>query len=446
MFAKMQVLRALCLLLPAFAQADFKEDVHWLVANQRYDLVLNPETLAQLSAYPFATYIQNGETRAIISDRDDGLWRVETDLKLRQTYPAEADLGNLPGDQHTLSFSKAQNILIERLDIYAHAVEEALKFSACANIVVRNCRLIAGRQSEDALNIVRGQNYIFDSVWLVGLGDRAMTIKGSARWVDMIDSVVGLQSPDDFHTLFGDASVVVGNHTFSAGDLLLPRETIPSWIAPCLLFSSDRALGIELGGWSDYDIGYLNAEGVRETRPPTADIRLQAHFIHSMEDLCDTSPDLVPVLSWHTVERVNSDAWIFQPTEIDLLGDLIETIYYEESEPSAEQEQALRESLGEELDYVGVELPRYWLKPGASGNNRFFGALYNHDNRFFYAPSIGWIFVYREGPMTHEAMLPGTWMHHYNSASYLLFLAGETLRSSIWWNASTASYAWGPPD
>jgi hypothetical protein len=60
---------------------------------------------------------------------------------------------------------------------------------------------------------------------------------------------------------------------------LVPSETVPSWIAPCLIFSSDRSVGEEVGGWSDDDIGDRNADGEIEERPPTSDIRLFVRFL-----------------------------------------------------------------------------------------------------------------------------------------------------------------------
>lgn len=57
---------------------------------------------------------------------------------------------------------------------------------------------------------------------------------------------------------------------------LLPREAVPGYIAPCLIFVSDCSLGVEIGGCSDDDIGDRNGDEEIEERPPTSDIRLFA--------------------------------------------------------------------------------------------------------------------------------------------------------------------------
>ncbi len=419
------------------------ENARWLVENQVYHLVLNPETIQEMTDYPFEIYFDGGEQRLVISDRRDGLWRVNDDLVFFQSTRSDEPLADLPGDQHTLSFDKAQNILIERLDIYAHDVEEALKFSACANVVVRDSRLISSRASEDAADIVRGQNYIFDRVWFIGLGDRGMTVKGSARYVDIIESNFGLESPEDFLEVFGREEVLIGDQTFRTGDKLLPRKIIPHWINVCLFGSSDRSLGVELGGWSDYDIGFINEDGEWEARPPTLDVRIDAWFADGMTWECHRSKGLVPVLQWHTAERVTATGWIFRPAETPVFGDLVEDLYYEISEPSPEREAELREQLGSELDYWNVELPRYAIEPQTFGNNRFFGALYNHDNQIIYSPILGWLYVVRSGDLGHDLMQPGTWLFHFSTASWIVFLEGEILPVARWWNASEGAYYHG---
>ncbi len=423
--------------------ADLTEEARWLESHQQYDLVLNPETIGTMTDHPFVTYMQDGVQRLVISDRDDGLWRVEPDGILFQSTGPEQPLGSLEGDQHTLSFFNVQNVLIERLDLYAHEVEEALKFSACANVVVRDCRLVAASASEDAADIVRGQNYIFDRTWFVGLGDREMTIKGSARYIDIVDCRFGLRTAEDFREVFNSEMVMIGADTFMAGDFLMPRETVPSWIYPCLIFSSDRSLGIEIGGWSDYDIGYLNEDNEIEERPPTSDIRIQSTFAHDMDESCDKESDMVAVLQWHTAERVEANTWIFRPTETDIIGDIIEELYYEESRPSAEEEAALRESLGDELDYYGVELPRYQLHPGESGSNRFFGSLYNADNTHYHSPFSGWMQPVEPGPAGHDFPQPGEWIFHFNADAFLTPVHGAILPVSYWWNGTEASWQTG---
>ena len=425
------------------------EEARWLQARQQYDLVLNPETILSMSSHPFTTYMQDGVHRLVISDRDDGLWRVETDGALFQSTGPDQPLDMLEGDQHTLSFFNVQNVLIERLDLYAHEVEEALKFSACANIVVRDCRLVAAIGSEDAADIVRGQNYIFDRVWFVGLGDREMTIKGSARFIDIVDCQFGLRTAEAFREVFNSEMVMIGDETFMAGDFLMPRETVPSWIYPCLILSSDRSLGIEIGGWSDYDIGFINENQELEERPPTSDIRIHSTFAHDMDRSCDKESDMVAVLQWHTAERVEANTWIFRPTETDIIGDLIELIFYEESRPSPSEEAALRETLGDELDYYGVELPRYLLHPGESGNNRFFGNLYNADNNWFHSPFTGWMRSIDPGPAGHAFPWAESWIFHYDSASFLTPVYGAILPVSYWWNATTGAWQAGldlPPE
>jgi hypothetical protein len=423
--------------------SDVSSETRWLIEHQRYDLVLNPATIREMTDYAFVTYTRDGVERLEISDRRDGFWRVEPDLVLFQSMPPGPGQRELPGDQHTLSFNQVKNVLIENLDIYAHNVEEALKFSSCTNVVVRNCRLIASRNSEDAIDIVRGQNYIFDSVWAIGLGDREMSIKGSVRFVDIIDSRFGLDTEEDFSAVFRISPVTIGIQIYQPGDQLLPRETIPDWIRACLLFNGDRSLGIEIGGWSNYDIGYINEEGELEMRPSTQDIRVDARFTHPMEDSCDRAADHVAILQWHTAERVTGPDWIFKPTETDVFGDLVEDLYYEESEPSPEREAELREELGLELDYYGVELPRYAIAPGEYSNNRFFGKLYNFDNQFIYSPEVDWLYIPRSGLLEHDFLQPGTWVYHYNTASWYLYLGGNILPAATWWGASDGNWYYG---
>ena len=417
-----------------------------LADHQHYDLILNPQTIPQLSDHPFLTYETYKGPRLVISDRDDGLWRINGDLVFYQSAgPAEA-VSNPPGDQHTLSFDKAQNILIENLDIYAHSVEEALKFSACANVVVRNCRLVASRTSEDAVDIVRGQNYIFDQVWIVGLGDRCMTVKGSARFVDIIDSKFGVRWLDEFYEVFNGTEVTIGERDYTMGAKMIPRESIPNWAWACQLFSDDKSLALELGGWSDYDIGFINEQGILEERPPTSDIRIDAEFTDAMKDDCSRNNDLVPVLQWHTAKQVSSSGWVFNPASNSLFGDLVKDLYYEESKPGAAEEAVFRRQLGPELDYWNVELPRYTIKPGEYSNNRFFGSLYNWDNQFLYAPHFGWFYVFNYQPPGHDFMRPGTWIYHYPTAAWYLFFGGQTLNSAAWWNANDGQYYYGALD
>jgi hypothetical protein len=421
----------------------FTTEVSWLIEHQRYDLVLNPSTIQEMTDHAFITYTDDGVERLEISDRRDGLWRVEPDLILFQSLPPGPGQSELPGDQHTLSFNQVKNVLIENLDIYAHNVEEALKFSSCTNVVVRNCRLIASRSSEDAVDIVRGQNYIFDSIWAIGLGDREVSIKGSARYVDFINSRFGVLTEEDFFKVFRINGITIGQEIYPPGRQMLPRETIPEWIRACLLLSDDRSLGIEIGSWSNYDIGFINQDGEHEARPPTSDIRVEALFTQAMEDGCDREADHVSVLQWHTAERIIAPNWIFRPTETDVFGDLVEDLYYVGSEPSAQREAELREELGPELDYFGVELPRYALAPGEYGNNRFFGKLYNFDNQFIYSPEVDWLYIPRSGLVGHDFLQPGTWVYHYNSADWYLYIAGNILPAATWWRASDGGWFYG---
>jgi hypothetical protein len=429
--------------LPTVASASLEPATDWRMANQVYDLVLNPETLAELTDHPFERYSQDGEERLIISDLRDGLWRLDANLQLFQSHGPDIDLAALQGDQHTLALDKAFNVLIERLDIYAHAVEEALKFSACGNIVVRNCRIVSWAGSEDAVDVVRGQNYIFDSCRFIGLGTRVMTLKGSARHVDIVRSQFGLKGEADFFQVFRASSFMIGDRMYFAGDQLIGEGTIPDWIYPCLLFSSRRALCIELGGWSIYDIGYLNEAGELEFRPLMSDIEVEADFIDAMNDGCDRRNDQVPVLKWPTVGSLRSSGWVFEPTETLVYGDLIGFFYDESTEPSAAEEAELRELLGDELDYYGVELPRYSVPEGRLGNQRFFGTLFNVDGHFLYSPELGWLYQWLEGGIGHDLMQPGIWLFHYASGSYIAYLGGEPLPSAWWWDASEGVYLYG---
>lgn len=445
----MQPLPRHLLLAAAFASctvsATWQEDVRWRVDNQKYDLVLNPQTLPALTGHAFEVYSWYGEERLVISDLRDGLWRVEPDARPFQLAPPGPAIENLPGDRHVLSFNQARNVLIENLDIYAHVVEEALKFSRCANIVIRNCNLVAGPQSEDAADIVRGQNYTFDRVTFIGLGDRSLTVKGSARYVDVVESRFGLRYLQTFFEVFRGQEVEIGGTVYRMGDRLLPRKAIPGWALGCWFNPGAAALAVEAGGWSDYDIGFIDTNGNRVERPPTRDIRIEAIFTDGMSSECDRSDELVPVLQWHTAEGVQANGWVFNPTHTSILGSVVEELYYEESRPSPAEEAELREQLGPELDYFGVELPRYRVQQGEYGNQRFFGALYNAGSGYLFSPAAGWLFTFDSEPPGGDFPQPGTWFYHYTTATWLLYLDGRPLPRARWWNATTGQNVSGNP-
>jgi len=111
-------------------------------------------------------------------DDRDGLqrWVGAEGKPMDQTAPILVDP---PSDEHTFSFFQVRNLIIEDCTLEANIVEEALKFTHCNYVWVRDCTLIGG--SEDALDIVKGANYLFENVRFVSRGARAVTIKGGAE-------------------------------------------------------------------------------------------------------------------------------------------------------------------------------------------------------------------------------------------------------------------------
>lgn len=155
-----------------------------------------------------------------LSDVRDGRWRYNPRRGLVQVEkPQQVTLTN--EDRHVVSFYKVDWLIVRNLTITADRSQEALKFSACRNVLVENVVLEGG--PEDALDIVRGKNYVFRNVHFIGRGDQAVTIKGS------VDGVYFL------------------NCTFSG--------------------RTGKGALVEFGNWSDYDI---------IDRPPTRNIYFDA--------------------------------------------------------------------------------------------------------------------------------------------------------------------------
>ena len=116
-------------------------------------------------------------------DSRDGLMRYDGPNKKRSFIPPSKSL-DLGGDQHTLALAKVESVLIRNCTIRANRVEEALKLSASKDVVVDNCVLFGG--DEDALDIVRGSDYVFRNVRFIARGNYAVTIKGGVQRVDFI--------------------------------------------------------------------------------------------------------------------------------------------------------------------------------------------------------------------------------------------------------------------
>lgn len=220
-------------------------------------LMASSLTLDQLKAD-----IQSAPELRVISglnliDRTDGLQRMNFADTEMVCFPGPIEK-RFSADQHTLAFLGADNVIIEECTIEASVVEEALKFSDCRNVWVRNCTLIGGR--EDALDVVRGGNLIFENITFVSRGARAVTIKGG------VDNV---------------------------------------WFVGCD-FSGSATSGafIELGDWSDYD---------KEPQPPTRNIFIDANNVFHSPTIqvrrgnarrLRTSVTVRPVRTYYT-EHVN---------------------------------------------------------------------------------------------------------------------------------------------
>jgi hypothetical protein len=108
---------------------------------------------------------------------DDFAYRYSGAVNYRKEKFTRDQLNKIKGDTSRLAFSKAYNILIRNCHIDAGALREALKFSFSQNVIVENCTLVGG--SEDALDIVRGNNYYFRNVKFIANGRQAATIKSA---------------------------------------------------------------------------------------------------------------------------------------------------------------------------------------------------------------------------------------------------------------------------
>lgn len=119
-----------------------------------------------------------------LNDHNDGFRRLVKNFPdmIEVPGPLRKDP---PSDQHTLSFFRVNYLIIEDCRLEADIVEEALKFSDCHYVWVRNCTLIGGH--EDALDVVRGSNLIFENVHFISRGARAATIKGGVDTAYFID-------------------------------------------------------------------------------------------------------------------------------------------------------------------------------------------------------------------------------------------------------------------
>ena len=136
--------------------------------------------IAQIVSHPDTRVIENIN----LTDTRDGLWRKAEQGTLRREH-APSELVTLTGDQHTLSFGKEDGLLLRNCFISAERVTEALKFSACRNVVVEDCLILGG--PEDAVDIVRGENYYFRRVTFVARGEYAVTIKAGVRHVRFLE-------------------------------------------------------------------------------------------------------------------------------------------------------------------------------------------------------------------------------------------------------------------
>ncbi|MEO0794486.1 MAG: right-handed parallel beta-helix repeat-containing protein [Verrucomicrobiota bacterium] len=119
-----------------------------------------------------------------LKDKTDGLQRWITTFPKMAAIPGPLT-EDFPSDQHTLSFFRVNYLIIEDSRIEASVVEEALKFSDCHYVWVRNSVLLGGH--EDALDVVRGSHLIFENVEFISRGARAVTIKGGVDTVYFLD-------------------------------------------------------------------------------------------------------------------------------------------------------------------------------------------------------------------------------------------------------------------
>ena len=136
-------------------------------------------------------------------DSRDGLVRYDGSNKKRSLTPFSKSL-DLDGDQHTLALAKVESVLIRNCTIRANRVEEALKLSASKDVVVDNCVLFGG--DEDALDIVRGSDYVFRNVRFIARGNYAVTIKGGVQRVDFINCTFEGKPKTDYFIDLGNWS------------------------------------------------------------------------------------------------------------------------------------------------------------------------------------------------------------------------------------------------
>lgn len=178
----------------------------------------SPITLEQLKEQIQASPKLRVVSGLQLNDAVGGLQRMNFESEDMISYPGPIE-HDFPSDQHTLAFLCADYLIIKDCHLEANVVAEALKFSDCRNVWVRDSTLVGGH--EDALDVVRGGNLIFENVHFVSRGARAVTIKGGVDNVYFVDC------------------------TFTG--------------------SATTGAFIELGDWSDYD---------KEPRPPTRRIHI----------------------------------------------------------------------------------------------------------------------------------------------------------------------------
>jgi hypothetical protein len=362
-------------------QASWQEASDWRVEHMIFDHVFDAGFFAS-HGFPI-----NEQGRAVIKASELGTWHFDgTTEQFAQTLlPGDTDK---PGDQHTLSFSKARNILLKDCEIHGDGgVEEALKFSASQFVVVSNCVLYGGK--EDALDVVRGRNYVFRDVHFHALGDQGATVKASIK------------------------------------NLLIYRSAFHG--RPRLRHVDEEILGIyhpggtfiDIGNWSDYDV---------ISRPATTGVKIDASFEDRKANAYDYKRATYPVQYWpFAAVPFTTGAFALAPTQLPLIGGFVLAGWRSSTRGEANVEE-IKQRYGSELSWELAE-EHFTVAQNQTGNHEFFAGVRNHDDYHFRLSSGEEILSSKS---LATAFVPGDRIYLSARGRWFELLSGETYGTAHW--------------
>ncbi len=313
-------------------QATWQQVSDWRINHMVFDHVFDASFFAS-HGFPI-----NEEGRAVIKASELGTWHFDgtTEQFAQTSLPGDTDR---PGDQHTLSFSKARNILLKDCEIHGDGgVEEALKFSASQFVVVSNCVLYGGK--EDALDVVRGRNYVFHDVQFHALGNQGATLKASIK------------------------------------NLLIYRSSFHG--RPQLKHVDEEFFGIyhpggtfiDIGNWSDYDV---------IPRPLTTGVKIEASFEDRKSHAYDYRKKTYPVQYWPFAARpFTAGAFALAPTNLPIIGAFVLSGWRSSTRGDTNEDE-IKQRYGSEL-YWDLAEEHFTVPQNQDGNHEFFAGLRNHDD------------------------------------------------------------------